>query len=1040
VNCHRFLALFRALPATLALAGLMTAPASAQPVARRAYGTAEGLAHDWVVRIRTDSRGLLWFATYSGLSRFDRVSFVNYRVADGLPDLVVNDVFEDREGRLWVPTNGGGVARILPHDRMAPDGRIQSGRPANYRAANRVNVVYQDADGALWAGSDGGLFLIDNPDAITFTAVPLGVPGIPDRLLQVLQITSTANGDMWLATRDGLVRRAKNGVTTVYNMRGQGDRQYFSAVLIDSRGVIWAGGERGLVMFRPPASDVAGARALDAVECQFTDSGLPSPPVAGDVACRITGAPGTAPAPLRSLHQLADGTIVIGTTRGAMTIARGRPQVVIDFPDEDVQWVSPDVDGSLWLGTSSSGALHLVTNGFASITRDQGLADNLARRLFLDREGRVTVIGRRWSVSVLEGTTVRAGEFRLPAVGPSPSPWENAAHRDRRGEWWVATGDGLFRFPNVDVDRLSTTAPIAVYTEANGLPSRQIAAVFEDSRGGIWAALNGAAEELARWDRTTQTFQVFGESSGLPKFGQPICFAEDRRGNIWVGFREGGMARYAGGRFQQFGEADGVLGHVRTLFVDDRGRLWIGQQAGVGRIDDPNARQPEIKRYTVEQGLSSNEIYSVTADALGRVYIGTERGIDRLDPNSGAVTNFGLADGLPPGRVHSGVADRDGRIWFGTFQGISRFTPGPELTPPAPGVLIGALRVAGTAVPVSPLGAVHVADLSLPPGRNLLEVWYFGLAQHIGERLRFQHRLEGEAWSAPTYDRSFLVADLSPGRYRFEVRAINSLGMRSLEPAVVTFRVQAPPWARWWFLALAAALPALIAYAGYRYRLAQLIHVERVRSRIATDLHDDIGASLSQIAILAEVLKQTAPADAGIAGPLTRIAHISRSLVEGMSDIVWAINPKRDSLKDLLHRMRRFAEDTLGGANIALTFTAPAPSRDRTVGADLRRDVLLILKECITNIARHSEATEAQVEIGLDGGSLWLKVADNGRGFVVHEATDGNGLDSMRKRIAAFGGVLEFTSAPGEGSSVFMKVSLSAIRRATTHLRSGDPV
>jgi signal transduction histidine kinase len=205
-----------------------------------------------------------------------------------------------------------------------------------------------------------------------------------------------------------------------------------------------------------------------------------------------------------------------------------------------------------------------------------------------------------------------------------------------------------------------------------------------------------------------------------------------------------------------------------------------------------------------------------------------------------------------------------------------------------------------------------------------------------------------------------------------------------------------------------------------------------VRSRIATDLHDDIGASLSQIAILAEVARQRVrplvrdPADSDATAPLARIAETSRTLVDSMSDIVWAINPDVDTLSDLVHRMRRFVEDTLGAADLELIFRAPDPSHDLKLGADVRREVFLVLKESVTNIAKHAQATRVAIDLEIDRRRLHLRVADNGRGFDPAVSTDGNGVASMRRRVQALGGHLVIDSRAGAGTTISFDIEVSA--------------
>jgi signal transduction histidine kinase len=242
---------------------------------------------------------------------------------------------------------------------------------------------------------------------------------------------------------------------------------------------------------------------------------------------------------------------------------------------------------------------------------------------------------------------------------------------------------------------------------------------------------------------------------------------------------------------------------------------------------------------------------------------------------------------------------------------------------------------------------------------------------------------------------------------------------------VLSFTVLPPFYARWWFISLAVLVTGAAGLGLYRLRIAQLLGVERVRARIATDLHDDIGASLSQIAILAEVAQQV-PAQSRMdpAGPLAQIADTSRGLVDSMSDIVWAINPEVDALSDLVHRMRRFAEDTLSANDIDLTFRAPELRQDPRLGPELRRELFLILKESVTNIGKHADCKRVTIELERDRRRLRLRVTDDGKGFDPAQRTDGNGVANMRRRVAALGGQLNIQSKPGRGTTLEVEVPL----------------
>jgi len=242
---------------------------------------------------------------------------------------------------------------------------------------------------------------------------------------------------------------------------------------------------------------------------------------------------------------------------------------------------------------------------------------------------------------------------------------------------------------------------------------------------------------------------------------------------------------------------------------------------------------------------------------------------------------------------------------------------------------------------------------------------------------------------------------------------------------VFEFRILSPIWLRWWFITIIAMIAGLAAYAFYRYRVARLVEIERVRTRIASDLHDDIGADLSLIAGLSDVLRQRAQSsDSQVSERLSLIASLSRRSVDAMSDIVWAVNPNRDYVSDLMQRMRRFANETLGPRGIEFSFESPGAEDDTRIGADVRREVFLIFKEAVNNLVRHSRCSFASFSFESHSGIALLKIRDNGRGFDVEEADWGQGLASMRRRAAKIGAELTVNSKPGAGTTLIVKAAL----------------
>jgi signal transduction histidine kinase len=607
--------------------------------------------------------------------------------------------------------------------------------------------------------------------------------------------------------------------------------------------------------------------------------------------------------------------------------------------------------------------------------------------------------------------------------------WAQIAMQSRSGDWWLATGGGLLRYRHG-----LQAAPVRLGPEA-GLPRGNIFRIFEDSRGTIWASRRAiSANALFRRDPGAARFESLAQTPGLPSLEQdgncPAVFLEAPRGQLWIGMFDGGLVRYRNGSFQQFPASSGAPGKgVRALLADGRGRLWIGtRREGLLRIDDPAAENPVFSAYTSATGLASNSIHALAEDRAGRIYAAGGGGIDRLDPATGRVRHFTTADGLPPGEFRVAFRDRHGVLWSGGDQGLLRIEPQEEPAEP-PVVLVHAVRVNGQARPLSDLGDIEPPALALSPSQRQVQVDYGGFRHD----LLYQTRLSGvdADWTPPSAARSVHYVALAPGSYELAIRALAPEGSASARPARVRFHIAAPVWQRWWFLLVSAAAIAGMVYAVHRYRVAQAVALERVRTRIASDLHDDIGSSLSHIAILSELAGQRVePQQEAVRRPLAEIEHVSRELVDSMSDIVWAIDPRRDHLRDLAQRMRRWASDVLTGRNIEFTFQAP--SEDLALDAETRREVFLVFKEAVHNLVRHSGCTEASIDLRREGDSLVLQVADNGRGFARDQAPAGQGLASIERRALRLGGEARIQSN-GQGACVVLRVPLRDRHRRPSH-------
>ncbi|HKV42642.1 MAG TPA: two-component regulator propeller domain-containing protein [Blastocatellia bacterium] len=1023
----------------LALIGI-SGKTAAERLPIKTYTTADGLVRDHINRIVQDSKGFLWFSTPEGLSRFDGYKFTNYGTDEGLADRNVNDFLETRSGGYWAATNKG-LCRLIEDPLPNAGAARPSGRkfeiyfPREDPKARFINVILEDHAGTVWCGTAAGLFRLDlGSGKPVFSFVDIIQPAAGDDKLEVEGVIEDRHGSLWIAAPSGLDRLRPDGVVERYGAEDGLPLDFSGALLEDRDGRIWAGTRLGL--YQLVAEPKPHHRVVDRV--YTSREGLPSNNV-------------------RSLSQSADGTLWVGTDLGLSALPPSPHKEHARFrtytqPDgllaAEITTLSEDRDRNLWIGTASSGAMRLAANGFATYKETDGLSRTRVASILEDRAGELCVIATNGVASRLDHGRFLAVQLPLPkGIDDWGWGWYQIMFQDSRGEWWMSTAGGLVRYPKVgSFGQIAHTRPRAVYTTRDGLPQNTIFRIFEDSRGDVWiSTLGNPKAVLTRWERASGTLHPYALPGGILD-SAPTAFCEDGSGNLWIGLYNGGLLRYHAGSFTAFTTADGVPpGFIRALYLDHNRRLWIASgEGGLGRVDRPEVEHPRFVTYSIAQGLSSNQATCVTEDQWGMIYVGTGRGVDKLDPTSGHIRHYTTADGLATSFVNVSLRDQEGSLWFGTLQGLSKLVPQVEQPASPPPIRITSLEVAGIPYPLPELGVANMTGPELDASQNHIQIDFSGLSIASADSPRYEYKLEGAVseWSAPTDVRVVSYPNLAPGSYRFLVRAVSADGVLSESPAAVSFSILPPIWQRWWFRLLGLILVAapMVTVARYRYqkmkamdaaeeavrrsREERLAELERVRTRIATDLHDDIGSTLSQIYLLSEVVRQRVGSDdSAVMGPLALISNASHDVVNSMSDIVWAINPQKDHVSDLVQRMRRFASDTFAAADITFRFTTPDVDTDVRLGADIRREVFLIFKESVNNLVKHSGCTEADIEFQIANHSLSLKVTDNGIGFDQGLESTGHGLASLRERARGLGGKLKVVSTRGQGTTV----SLSAL-------------
>jgi signal transduction histidine kinase len=420
-------------------------------------------------------------------------------------------------------------------------------------------------------------------------------------------------------------------------------------------------------------------------------------------------------------------------------------------------------------------------------------------------------------------------------------------------------------------------------------------------------------------------------------------------------------------------------------------------------------------------------VTALAEDLDGRIYVASGSGIDRLDPATGRIRTFTPADGVLPAEARVGFRDRHGALWFGGDHGLIRVEQQKEPND-SPIVLVHSIRVNGQIRPISDLGDVEPAALSLSPSERQVQVDFGGFRRDLS----YQTRLSGvdREWTAPSASRSVHYLSLAPGSYELAIRAVTPEGSSSSSPAKVRFRIAPPLWQRRWFLALAVVCVCALAFVVHRSRVRHAIAVERIRSQIAADLHDGVGASLSRIAILSEVVRQQAHSALPAAVPaLTAISDNARAVIDDMSDAVWFIDPHVDNLQQVVIRARAMASELFDGQPVRWTVEAPDEASGVPLASEQRRHVYLIIKEALTNVLRHAQATNVVVLVTAAKGRLRIEVTDDGiglGGMARHSSPGlggGRGLENMRRRASALGGTARIVPpAQGRGTSVVVEV------------------
>lgn len=912
----------------------------------------------------------LWLGTAACLPPFlqaqERIDR-SFRIADGLSNPQVYSIAEDRDGFLWIGTWDGvnrfdGVHFTRFHD--------QDGVPLG-----RIFAIHQAVDGPLYLGGEGGAaffngerFLPVSPASGLTGASIEAIAGLPD-------------GTVFFGGAMGLVARRPGG--------------------------------KWNTLLKDPVIDLCAARdgtlyvATGDRVVVLREGKISLWKDAGDLGGRGS---------VWSLHEGRDGTLYVGTVGGLAVLRNGSLEVPPSARGHAIESITTDDAGNLFLASFTSGVLRLRESSLEPLdhlTPENGVSDEKVHTVYAVQDGPVyfgTDDGLdRWSGDILRTWTRSHGL-------PDKTIWSIV--EDGKGDFYVASESGVAVLQGQEWRSLRQSDGFpedrTLYLHA-GASGRLYAG---DDQGQIWISEKGRLLRTLRLPKGKMVYGILENPDGavyvstdggvalfrgsdvrfFPIPGKVYSFARAADGTLYLGTSRGLAAFRDGKVFRTWTRKDGLGDDwIWTLRMGSDGSILAGTRRGLSIL-----KNGRIKTYDTSNGLANNFVVCILEGEAGRLYLSTNRGVNVLDlyppdipaqPRTLPFSGFGQGTG----NAEACLKDRRGRLWFGIRPVLALYDPALDQPRHPPRALLTGFPTVG-------------GKKLFPHDRNDLTFSFTGidLAAHF---MKFRYRLSGldRGW-IETDQRSVRYPNLLPGAYRFELQAGSESGLWS-PPARLAFTILSPPWWRRPVLVLSLAAAALVLAGGLyaAARVRQRLALERVRLSIAADLHDQVGAGLTDIAILSEV----AARKAGELPELTRVAATARELVDDLGDIVWLVNPRRDSLYEIFLRLKDSYAELFAHAGAELEVGDLSPFQSARLPMAYRQDLHLLFKEALHNALRHSGCRRAELTVILQGPRLTVTLRDDGKGFDLQSQNGkGDGLETMQCRAERLGGRLTISSSP----------------------------
>lgn len=1002
------------------------------------WQTENGLPQNWVSSIVQTPDGYLWVGTrYGGLARFDGVRFIpfNQQNVPELKDVQVEHLDVDQTGRLWIIMGNesitsfrGGRFKLQREPREAPHARL------DHVLDVRSNTVLFAGEFPYLAAVDlspGGKWNLFDPRSF--------MNPDPDTFLE------DGDGVVWFITMAKRLARFANDRFEF--VTGVLPEENAVALALDSARQLWIATPHHIVSWdgkayrdHTPASGATPDGILQI--CSSGDGGLWV--LERNRLRKLLNGKWTTEISSEVLSELTSGAFSLyGDTQGnAWLVANGRGLLHCKsdgtahflnerngLPNRFITCWFQDAEGDIWIGMHGGGIARIRERLFHVFAQADGLPDKVVSSVCTDSEGDL------WA-GTMSGELARwqDGKFvNVPLEAPKNQPNESITvfPKSTGGLWVGSLNNGLWEY---HAGKFSRLAPW------------DIRVLYGDNKNRLWV---GRLVNLLCV--TNDGNKTFGPSDGFADSHAIGALAEDADGALWIGTGPGELWKYSAGTFSRFTPPTNWPSvRFSAVLPDTNGTVWVGTLGGgLLRFQDG-----KFTRCLKEHGLPDNNVAQLLDSHDGFLWGGTYAGIFRANKKDlEAVSNgeekrlpcrvYGAFDGLISLECSSGFQpscwqSKDGILWFSTANGIASVDPSKTvLNPIPPTVIIEDMLVDGRPIEVPPrigvpLEMARSKPIKVPPGRHYLQFGFTGLSFAAPDGVRFRVKLQGgdNEWQDVGGRREFGYGPLQPGNYCFRVIACNNDGVWNEDGDSLTFVVLPYFTETKSFkvglaivtLAVFAAAAAMIQRQRYRRRLElaeRQREMEQERSRIARDLHDDLGTSLTQINYLSALADRASTPAKETKELIYEIRGRARDMVVALDEIVWAVNPTNDSLAGLVNYLGHFAEEFFRPSEIRLRLNLPSQVPEVLLTAEMRHHLFLAFKEALNNAARHSGANQVSLQVKISENEITIHIEDNGRGFDIQSTSStGNGLNNMRRRLEQIGGFAEVRSAPGKGTSV----------------------